>query len=338
LIFSSCYRPRLTLTTLLFSAALSACSSDSPPVDAGTDTGLTTVDTGTDAELQPIDAGTDAGPRPTDTGADAGTAPTDTGADAGTAPIDTGADAGTAPTDTGADAGTAPIDTGFDAGTADVTVGGDAGPRDGGAPPPDTGGPPTIIVAGRALSEGAPLTGATVDVVGRAGATVVTGATGQFSFMLPPSVPYLLRAARASYRTVQETVSSETNIEGIDIDLPTSAEFASILSAISVTEDAGAGALLIRYHVATGTTLTAGLGATLSASGGVRFSFVGENPVRRDTTPTTGDLLLGVANLPVGALTVTPTGPAGITCTPDHETATTRIDAGAITFLYFTCR
>lgn len=203
---------------------------------------------------------------------------------------------------------------------------------------PEVDAGPPVTVIGRATVNRVRVAGATVEVVGGAGGSQVTGADGAFQFSLPVGQAQLLRGSRSGSRTLQEMVSSPTDFNGLTFDLLPDAEFAQALGALSITEDPAAGTLFIHYHLAPNTRLAAGLGATLSAAGGERFTLLGDRPVRQETTATTGELLLGVVNLPVGALTVTPVAPARVTCTPERGTATTRIDARTITNLSFRCR
>ncbi len=198
-------------------------------------------------------------------------------------------------------------------------------------------GPP-ISVLGRSTLNQAPLAGLTVEVVGRPGAGVVTGADGAFRLSFPNGAPLLLRGSHANTRTLQETINTSADLNGLTFDPPTDAQFAEVLSTLSLTEDPAAGTLFIHYHLARGTRLASGLGATLSATGGVRFAMTGDSAVRQETTTVTGDLLLGVINLPVGEVTVTPVTPPRVTCVPERGPATTRIDAHVITNLNFRCR
>lgn len=203
-------------------------------------------------------------------------------------------------------------------------------------PVPDAG--PPIQVLGRASVNRVPLAGVTVEVVGRPVGAQVTGADGVFRFSQPNGATQLIRGTLAGRRTQQEMVRSQADINGLTLDMLPDAEFAQVLSALSVTEDPAAGTLFIHYHLARGVRLASGLGATLSVSGGVRFTLSGDNPVRQDTTPVTSELMLGVVNLPVGDVTVTPVTPPRVTCVPERGPATTRIDARVITSLNFRCR
>lgn len=187
---------KLSISLLMLSAALAACSDDE---DTEADGGTFVTDTGGIIDLGVTDSGTDVGVADlgTDAGSDAGAdlGATDTGAvdmgasDMGAA-VDTGVDGGVVMMDTGVtDIGTP--DTGVDAGPADMGM--DAGTGDMGTP--GTAG--TDIAAVRAVASGAssltvspslPIRGATVTYVtpstaGDVGFFVQAGMTGPAIFV-----------------------------------------------------------------------------------------------------------------------------------------------------------
>ncbi len=247
----------------------------------------------------------------------------------------TEADVGVGPTDAGvgpadsavADAGVGPADSGV-------------GSADAGVAPADAAVARTMAtVAGFAQVDGEPVAGAVVTVVDRAGATVTTGATGAFSFSLPIGSTQLLRMTHASARTIQiAMVVPAEDPTDFTLDSISNAEFDAFNAGLGLVEDTAAGTLLLHFSsTAPNMHASAGFGATLSVPGGVRFVVPDSGPRRQDTS-LPGDRPFLIANVPAGTVTVTPTAPAGLSCTPTNGTATVRVDARTITEVNFSCR
>jgi len=191
-------------------------------------------------------------------------------------------------------------------------------------------------IGGIVSDEGAGVSGATVVVVDRAGATVVTGADGRFAFPLPTGSTHLFRMTRSGARTLQEMVlvpfMAVTNLR---FNLLANEDIAEVFTTVSLTESATQGIIMLRFSV--DGTHPGGYGATLNVTGGVRVVAAESGTVRRDTTVPNEDTLF-IMNVPTGPVTVTAVPPAGRSCTPAFGTAATRVDARIITNVNFNCR
>ena len=195
------------------------------------------------------------------------------------------------------------------------------------------------LVGGRVSSNGVGVPNATVTVVDRPGATVVTGGDGSFSFPLPIGSSQLIRLTRADTRTFQESIIvPTTNVTTLALELISNAAMAEVFTLLSLSENSTQGIIILYFNVADVSAHPGGFGATLNVTGGVRVVLTETGGAsRRDTTlPNESSML--ILNVPTGPLTVTATTPAGRTCSPAFGTTTTRVDARAVTRVTFDCR
>lgn len=227
--------------------------------------------------------------------------------------------------------------TGSDAGT-----GGDAGTANDLGPGADV---PTGLVMIRGLfADGSmPVAGATIEVVGASPAnSTMTSASGAWSLMVQGGSSIFVRASKAGFRTVQTGVQVPADgLRDLDLTVVPNALPMQLFAETRITENAAAGIVVLSFFVppVDSGTRPSGFGATLSAGGGTRVALGNGPPTVRDTTVGDEEQTLLIINVAAGMTTVTPTAPAGASCTPNPGALTTiRVDPQVLSFITFQCR
>ncbi len=237
---------------------------------------------------------------------------------------------------TGSDVGTS---TGTDAGTG--AEGGTVTDAGGGGGSDVPAGP--ITISGVFGDGSMPVADATVEVVGATPAnSTMTNATGNWSLTLPASSAVFIRASKAGFRSVQSGVTVPAGgIRGFNLTAVPSNLPAQVFTATGITENTAAGIIVANFFLprTDAGMLPGGFGAGLSAGGGTRVALGNGPPTVRDTTVGEEEQTLLIINVAAGMTTVTPTAPAGFTCTPSPGALTTiRVDPQVLSFIDFNCR
>jgi hypothetical protein len=294
-----------TILGLTVSVGMAACDSDSTPADAASAADVadaeSAADTGTMADIV----------TPTDTGASS-----DAGVPVDQAPaIDAGPTTDQGPTTDSAVPGDLAMP-----GDAPVTL--DTGP---------------MSVNGLVQQDSTPIASARIEVVDASPAiATMSDAAGAWSLTPPPGGTVFLRASKAGYRSSQSYHDLSGRGARIELQLRSSEQVTGLFSALRITESTAQGMLIVRFHMPPGVTAPAGFGVTLGSPGGSRFILTRSGPVAQDRTAAGGETL-GIANVPAGAIAVTPIVPTGVTCQADVPLATYRVDPQTFTNVAFRC-
>jgi len=201
------------------------------------------------------------------------------------------------------------------------------------------GGGPSVAgntaVSGFAVdfATGNPVSAATVAAMN--GPSVLTAADGSWTLMLASNATVFATASKSNYINAEiGAIVPPGGATGVTFAMISQAAAGAVAAVLGFTVDTTKGGLAVYFG-----TVGTGYGATLSAAVATSsFTFVnGTNPVYSRTTLQSNQVLVFV-NVAPGTTTITPTHPAGRTCTPVVPGITNwRVDPNTISAVAFNC-
>ena len=197
---------------------------------------------------------------------------------------------------------------------------------------------PPVTVTGHVQtnsgSSPTPLVGAVVSVVGATPANMTTSAADGTYSLTVPAGPAFIRATEASVQPLQEGIVVAGGAT-LDLQPVGTTDYNTVKGQLALTQDAAKGILIVKFNTS---DTSGGYGATLSAAHGISFSFMNGVPQQSSTTLAgSSDKDLVFANVTAGTTTVTPSAPAGHTCTLAQAITNIRIDGGVFTQVRVNC-
>ena len=201
----------------------------------------------------------------------------------------------------------------------------------------DDGGTPATVSGVLTGDDGEdPVVGGTISEAGTNN-EVTTGSGGVFSITVDADETVFLKGESTGlYPAMRGVVAPAAGLTGVDLNLPPAAQVAAIEGILGVTLDPSKGILAVNWNNTA--TTAGGFAATISATADGSFTFSSNGtPTMSASTLPNGDNVLVFYNVDAGSTTVTPTVPAGETCTAEYGITSHRVEGETISLAEFDC-